>query len=91
MISSRTLATSVLCAVLFSSAGNAQDLAKYRDFQFGMSLESVAKQIHVNASDAKTSYQRPALIQTLQWDQSGYSNLAAQEKARLISKPKFRP
>ena len=57
MISSRTLATSVLCALLFSSFGNAQDLAKYRDFQFGMSLESVAKQIHVNASDAKTTYQ----------------------------------
>jgi hypothetical protein len=77
MISSRTLATSALCAALFSSLGAAQDLAKYRDFQFGMSLESVAKQIHVNASDAKTSYQRPALIQTLRWDQVGYSNLSA--------------
>ena len=77
MISSRTLATSVLCTLLFSSSGNAQDLAKYRDFQFGMSLESVAKQIHVNASDAKTTYQRPALIQTLQWDQFGHSTLAA--------------
>jgi len=45
MISTRTFATSVLCAVLFSSLGTAQDLAKYRDFQFGMSLESVAKHI----------------------------------------------
>ena len=77
MINSRTLATSVLCAALFSPLGAAQDLAKYRDFQFGMSLESVAKQIHVNASEAKTTYQRPALIQTLQWDHFGYSGLSA--------------
>src|SRR3989442_4304815 len=77
MISSRTLATSVLCAALFSSLGTAQDLAKYRDFQFGMSLESVAKQVHMNASDAKTTHQRPAVIQTLQWDQFGDSDLSA--------------
>ena len=77
MISFRTLSMSVFCAALFSSLGAAQDLAKYRDFQFGMSLESVAQQIHTKPSAAKTTYQRPALIQTLQWDQFGYSNLAA--------------
>jgi hypothetical protein len=77
MISSRTIATSMLCAALFSSLGAAQDLAKYRDFQFGMSLESVANQIHVNTSSAKTTHQRPALIQTLQWEQSAYANPAS--------------
>jgi len=77
MISSRTLATSVLCAALFSPLGAAQDLAKYRDFQFGMSLESVAKQVHMNASDATTTHQRPALIQTLQWNQFGDSYISA--------------
>jgi hypothetical protein len=41
-----------------------------------MSLESVAKQIHMSAADAKTSYQRPALIQTLRWDQFRYSDPA---------------
>ena len=87
MISTRTFATSVLCAVLFSSLGTAQDLAKYRDFQFGMSLESVAKQIHMNASDAKTVHQRPAVIQTLQWDQFGYSPLSA--KADSVRNVRF--
>ena len=82
MISFRTLATSVLCAALFASMGGAQDLAKYRDFQFGMSLESVAKQIHLNASAAKTTHQRPAVIQTLLWDQLSYSDLAAKEIGR---------
>ena len=81
MISFRTLATSVLCAALFASMGGAQDLAKYRDFQFGMSLESVAKQIHLNASAAKTTHQRPAVIQTLLWDQLSYSDLAVKDRS----------
>jgi hypothetical protein len=76
MISSRTFAASILCAALFSSLAAAQDLARYRDFQFGMSLKSVAEKIHVDMAYAKTTYQRPALIQTLQWDQFGYSNVA---------------
>jgi len=87
MIYSRTLATSVLCAVLFSSLSTAQDLAKYRDFQFGMSLESVAKQIHMNATDAKTVHERPAMIQTLQWDQFAYSGLSA--KAESLRNVRF--
>src|SRR2546425_11484721 len=81
MISSRTFATSLLCAALFSSLGTAQDLSKYRDFQFGMSLESVAKQIHMKASAAKITHQRPAMIQTLQWDQLSYSDLAAKDRS----------
>jgi hypothetical protein len=79
MISCRMFAMSVLCAALFSSLGAAQDLAKYRDFQFGMSLETVAKQIHMDASAAKTTHQRPAVIQTLQWDQLGYSDRAPKD------------
>ena len=66
MISFRTIATSVSFAALIASLGAAQDLAKYHDFQFGMSLESVAKQIHMNASAAKITHERPAVIQTLQ-------------------------
>ena len=53
MISLRTIATSVSFAAFFASLGGAQDLAKYHDFQFGMSLESVAKQIHMNASSLR--------------------------------------
>ena len=82
MIRSRTLVTSLLFGALFSSLGTAQDLSKYRDFQFGMRLESVAKQIHMNASAAKTTHQRPAVIQTLQWDQlSSYSDPAAEDRS----------
>jgi hypothetical protein len=51
----------------------AQDLSKYHDFQFGMTLDSVAKQIQMKTTDAKTIHERPALIQTLQWNLVGYS------------------
>jgi hypothetical protein len=81
MISSRTLVTSLFCAALFSTLATAQDLAKYRDFQFGMSLESVAKQIHMDVGAAKTTHQRPAVIQTLQWNQLSYSDRAAKDRS----------
>src|SRR5437868_5540793 len=77
MIRSGRVFTSILCAGFFSSLSIGQDLAKYRDFQFGMNIDSVARQIQMKASDAKTSHQRPAVIQTLQWDQVGYSDPAA--------------
>jgi hypothetical protein len=81
MINTRTFATSLLCAALFSSLGTAQDLSKYRNFQFGMSLESVAKEINMKASAARVSHQRPAMIQTLQWDQFGYSDLPGKDRS----------
>ena len=82
MIRSRTLVTALLFGAFFSSLGTAQDLSKYRDFQFGMRLESVARQIHMDASAAKTTHQRPAVIQTLQWDQlSSYSDPAAEDRS----------
>jgi len=74
MINSRLLVTSVLCAALFCSLGTAQDFTKYRDFQFGMSLDSVLKQTHLTVSGARTIHVRPALIQTLQWEQMNYSD-----------------
>ena len=72
MIRFRTLATSVVCASLFSSLGAAQDLSRYRDFEFGMSIESVAKLAHMNPSGAKTVHQRPEVIQMLDWELHGY-------------------
>jgi hypothetical protein len=81
MISSRALAMSFICAALFSPPGFTQDLARYRDFQFGMSLESVAKQIHMNASAAKITHQRPSVIQTLQWEQLSYSDPATKDRS----------
>jgi hypothetical protein len=72
VISFRTIATSILCVAIFSSLGTAQDLSRYRDFEFGMSIESVAKIAAINPSGAKTVHQRPELIQKLDWEEHGY-------------------
>ncbi len=72
MIGFRTLAASVLFAAIFSSVGAAQDLSRYRDFEFGMSIESVANLSHTNPSSATTAHQRPEVMQTLDWELHGY-------------------
>jgi hypothetical protein len=76
MVTSRTIVISILCLAFFSSLGMAQDLSKYRDFQFGMTLDSVVKQVQMKSTDAKTRHDRPALIQTLEWNQVGYPESA---------------
>ncbi len=45
----------------------AQDLSRYREFQFGMSLPAIAKHAGLEPSEAKVIHQRPALIQELNW------------------------
>jgi hypothetical protein len=45
----------------------ANDLSKYRIFQLGMDLPTVAKQAGSNPSQAKAIHRRPALIQELEW------------------------
>jgi len=58
-------------ALLFAfgavSTTPAEDLSKYRDFQFGADLATVAKQAAIKTSDVKMLHSRPALIQELTW------------------------
>ena len=62
----------VIFIVLLSPLGSAQNLLRYRDFEFGMNVDAVVKQTKVDASSAKTAFAAPALIQTLRWDRDGY-------------------
>jgi len=55
----------------------AQDLSKYRQFQLGMNLLAVAKQADVKPSEAKVIYQRPAVIQELEWRPQSSSSSSA--------------
>jgi hypothetical protein len=43
------------------------DLSKYRNFQLGADVSTVAKQAGKDPSQAKVLHSRPALIQELQW------------------------
>lgn len=49
---------------LLATAG---DLAKYRNFQLGSDLATIARQTSVKQSEAKVIHSRPALIQDLEW------------------------
>lgn len=52
---------------LFSPLIAAPDLSRYREFQLGMSLPAVEKLTSMDPSEATTTYERPALIQKLDW------------------------
>ncbi len=60
--------TLVLILILCSaSLISAQDLSKYRNFSFGMSVASVSKQADRQIAKAEVIHQRPALIEESTW------------------------
>lgn len=63
----RLALTSLLVFGVMSAAPLGEDLSRYRDFQFGTDLPTVAKQTATSTSQAKTVRRRPALIQELEW------------------------
>ena len=67
MIGWRPLALSIAWVVLLAPAIDAQDLSRYRELQFGMTLTAVAQHVGVKPSEARVIHQRPALIQELEW------------------------
>jgi hypothetical protein len=67
MISVRGIALSFLCTLLSIPLIHAQNLSRYREFQFGMNLLEVAKLANVKPSQAKLISQRPSVIQELEW------------------------
>ena len=67
MISLRNITISVFGAVITAAPTYSQDLSRYREFQLGANLPTVAKQIRVKPSDAKAIHERPAVIQELEW------------------------
>jgi hypothetical protein len=67
MITGRNVTVSVFCALLWTPLMYAQDLSRYRKFQFGMNLPAVAKKADVKLSEARVVRQGPATIQELEW------------------------
>ena len=46
---------------------HAQDLSKYRNFSFGMTVADISKQIDQKPANAAVAHERPALIEELTW------------------------
>ena len=78
MIALHKLGIVMACTIFFEPFGAAQGSAGYRDFEFGMSVASVAEQAQVEPSTARTTYTTPNLIQVLQWNSPGYFSSSAE-------------
>ena len=63
----RTAFRSALAAFVLFGATFAGDLSRYRNFELGSHLATVAKQAAADPSQAKVIHSRPALIQELEW------------------------
>jgi hypothetical protein len=62
----RLLALSIAWILVSASELSAHDLSKYREFQMGMSLATVASQAAISP-EPRVLQERPALIQELMW------------------------
>jgi hypothetical protein len=78
MINTRNFVIFISLAMLSIPMIRAQDLSNYRGFRLEMNLQAVAKQANVKPSEAKVIYQRPAVIQELEWRPQSSSSSSAQ-------------
>lgn len=72
MFDLKRLGIVLACVVFLATGAAAQNLARYREFEFGMSVDAVAKHTRTEATKARTVHTSPNLIQTLQWDRASY-------------------
>ena len=69
----------LLCAALGTCLLRAADFSSYRGFQFGMGLPRAAEQAGMRPSDAKLEYQRPVMIQVLDFQPNLFNSAVAKE------------
>jgi hypothetical protein len=67
MIKNRAFVIFIPLGLLSMTMVYSQDLSKYREYQLGMDVATVAKHANTKQSDAKVVYQRPVVIQELHW------------------------
>lgn len=83
-IISKSALTSFLLFGVMSAATLAGDLSKYRNFQLGTDLSTVAKQAGADPSRAKVIQRRPALIQELAWRPQPLGSSSQTEPAKEV-------
>lgn len=62
----------------------AVDLSKYRNFELGTDLPTIAKQVGSSPSQARVIHRRPALIQDLAWRPSALGSSSQNESAQEV-------
>lgn len=82
-VSRSALILSLVFGVM-SAAPLAGDLSKYRNFQLGTDLPTIAKQVGASTSQAKIVHRRPALIQELEWRPQPLGSAPQTESAQEV-------
>jgi hypothetical protein len=67
-----------------STATFAADLSKYRNYQLGTDLPTVAKQMNASPSQAKVIHHRPVLIQELEWRPQSLGSASQTQSAQEV-------
>ncbi len=80
----RAFLTSFLVLGVMSAPTLAGDLSKYRNFQLGADLPTIAKQVGASPSQAKVIHRRPALIQELEWRPQPLGPSSQTEQAKEV-------
>ena len=73
-----------LISAMLPTSALAADLSKYRDFELGTDLSTVAQQAGANPSEAKIIHDRPALIQELKWSPRPLGSSVQTEPAKEV-------
>lgn len=81
---SRSALASLFMFGVVSAAKVSPDLSKYRNFQFGTDVATVAKQAGANPSQATSIHLRPALIQQLEWRPQALGTSSQSESANEV-------
>ena len=63
----RSVGISLAMILLSAPLIRGQDLSKYRDFPFGMSVADLSKQVDLKPLQTKLIHKRPSVIQELTW------------------------
>lgn len=82
----RSLVLSLFVILLSAPLIHGQDLSKYRNFSFGMTLAELSKQVDLKPLDTKLIHKHPAVIQEFSWwpRESSDSSLQAESVWQVL-------
>jgi hypothetical protein len=80
----RSAFISLLFFGMMSATAWTADLSKYRSFQLGADLPSIAGQVGASPSETRVVYRRPALIQELEWSPQPLGSSSQAESASEV-------
>jgi hypothetical protein len=89
MITNRIVITCAFAMTIIGEPVHAQDLSRYRTFELGAGVAAVSASTGVAASDARTIYERPALVRSLEWRPSRWTPGSAAESMDPVDRITF--